>query len=300
MLQSLKKILLKFVIVFAVLMLPVAYLKGVFDPVFAFLKGYQDTASMVYAEEHGLSSQNEVDERREAEVRRERYRAFLENVFENDGSMDDSEIKEAVDFLNYDGDSPGYDVPGSFHIVTLTDGVYIGRPLNFHFTESTTKKKLEIFSPQLSFVGSGKNLESGGQIKVPPDRIIGVDSRVDNVELKVAEVDALIMVKKEGGFASYPRAEMRILSFRVDQNEVVSERAKIAEAAKNRNLELRNFRLVQSCQAYSSALRSCGSGAGSRNCMISRLGGGQYEYARSLCSRSGTPLYGADGKRWKN
>ena len=292
MLQKLKKLMLRFVIIYVVLMASVAYFKGTFegafDPILSFVNGYQDTASMQYAEHQGLSNQTEVDQHRA-------YKLFLENVFENEVVVKDSTIKDAVEFINAGSKSPGYDVVGSFHISTLTGGDKRGSPDNFYFTDPKTESDVKISSPLWLFWSSDKSSEHPGKLQISPERLVGTDGNIDSSELKVAKVEALIRVN-EVSVWSLPRVELRILSFTVDQKEAESERKNVAKAAAEMQRKRRNFVLEQRCLSLASAFKSCGLGA-SQDCINTQMGRGEASVARSLC-RSGKPLYDADGARW--
>jgi hypothetical protein len=262
--------------------------EGAFDPIVSFVNGYQDTESMRYARDQGLSNQTEVDQHRA-------YKLFLENVFENEVAVETSAIKDAVEFINADRKSPGYDVIGSFQISTLTDGEY-GDNLKFYFTDPKTNSGLEVFSPQWLKWSFDKSVEHPGKLRIPPELLVGTDGNIDSAELKVAKVEALIRVKQVSVW-SPPRVELRILSFTVDQKEAESERKMVAKAAEEAERGRRNFRLEQRCLSYAAAFKSCGLGA-SQDCINTQMGRAAASVARSICTRSGKPLYDSKGERW--
>jgi len=87
-----------------------------------------------------------------------------------------------------------------------------------------------------------------------------------------------------------------------DNNKVIApeknEEASNSARENTTSLRVKNYRLEQRCSSYGSALKSCGRGAGSRDCMKSQMGAAQYSVASALCTNSGKPLYDAEGKRW--
>ena len=293
MLASIKKFIVRWLIIMTVLLIPIAYLKGSFDPAIVFVKGYNSAEAMAYAEKFNLENQNEVDSHREYA---QKLQEILNHRMDYDAGyvdFDEDFVREAVAFINKNIDSVNYSKRGAYDIVTLSGGKYAGSPLQYIFTEDSSDTALKISTADLGFTGKALDGEVKenyyGSVQVKPERLNGVGNEMDSISLKVAKIQALIFINRDEGF-NLPSASARILKVSVDDEAVNAERVRLVQAQENSRKELQQFRREQGCQRWAEALQSCATAANQRSCVRTRLGNDGYAQS-ALCNRDGTPTW---------
>jgi hypothetical protein len=239
------------------------------------------------ARELNIETQKELNAYKKDIDLKNQYKEFLKTMIDIKTPFDEEKVSDTLLNLNGSESSQTSFEKDSYHMLTFTNARPASGDNVFKFLADVTPRGsqmiLRIYNMRKGFVDESEVAIDPGFLFYGSDSPNEEVAKVDLTALKVAKIKALVNVTREGGGFSSPNATARIISIKIDEEEVASERKLAKELAEKKALELQKFRANRRCNTYKETLNSCASAGNIPQCMKIKMGAGEYSLAQTLC-----------------